>query len=174
MKITVTEALRLKNEIAGIVNTLNYASNTAQFGAVKEDEIVVSEDKDSFTQVFGRFNKALAYSAEINNTLANFNRETSIDAKVREMHNEKLRFQILSSALPKTKPSSTTRFENLGNGQRKAIKVTYTPTINSNEVKKLMGDAKKNMRSLQTEIEKLNQKEINLSFEHTDIESLVE
>lgn len=174
MKITVTEALRLKNEIASIVNTLNYASNTAQFGVVKEDETVVSEEKDSFTQVFGRFNKALDFSAEINNALANFNRETGIDAKVRAMHNEKIKHQILSSALPKTKPTNTTRFENLGNGQRKAIKVTYTPTINSNEVKKLMAQSKTNMRALQTEIEKLNQKEINLSFEHSDIESLVE
>ena len=174
MKITVTEALRLKNEIAGIVNTLNYASNTAQFGEIKEEGEVISEQKDSFTDVFGRFNKALGYSEEINNKLATFNRETGIDAKVRSMHNEKLRFQILSSALPKTKPTNTTRFENLGGGQRKAVKVSYTPTINSTEVKKMMAEAKKNMRAVQTEIEKLNQKEIELSFEHSDIETLVQ
>jgi len=174
MKITVTEALRLKNEIAGIVNTLNYASNTAQCGTMQEDGETISEDKDKFSQVFGRFEKALGFSEEINNTLSTFNRETSIDAKVRAMHNEKLKLQILSSALPKTKPSSTTRFENLGSGTRKSVKVTYTPTIHSNEVKKMMADSKKKMRAYQTEIEKLNQKEITLSFEHSDIEGLVE
>lgn len=174
MKITVTEALRLKNEISGIVNTLNYASNSAQFGVLREDDQIISEEKESFTDVFKRFTKALGFSEEINNKLANFNRETSIDAKVRAMHNEKLKLQILTNALPKTKPSSTNRFENLGGGSRKAVKVTYVPTINSNEVKTMMATAKSNMRKFQTEIELLNQKNIELSFEHSDIESLVE
>ena len=174
MKITVTEALRLKNEISGIVNTLNYATNSAQLGVVKEDGEAISEDKESFTTVFERFKKALGYSEEINNKLSNFNRETGIDVKVRAMHNEKLKLQILTSALPKTKPSSTTKFENLGGGKRQSVKVTYTPTINSNEVKKMMADAKQKMRAIQIEIEKLNQKDIELSFEYSDIESLVE
>jgi len=174
MKITVTEALRLKNEIAGTVNSLNYAANTAQCGIVKEDDTVTSEEQEDFTTIFNRLNKALGYSAEINNTLSHFNRETGIDGKVREMHNEKMKLQILTHILPKTKPSTTNRFENLGNGQRKGIKVTYTPTIKSVDVKQMMAQAKTNMRTLQTEIEKLNQKEIELSFEHSDIESLVE
>src|SRR3990172_575242 len=152
MKITVTEALRLKNEISGIVNTLNYASNSAQFGIIKEDGETTSEEKENFSLVFERFQKALSFSEEINNTLSTFNRTTQIDAKVRAMHNEKLKLQILTSALPKTKPSSTSRFENLGNGQRKAVKVTYTPTINSNEVKSMMAEVKRKMREFQTEI----------------------
>jgi hypothetical protein len=174
MKITVTEALRLKNEIAETVNKLNYATNTAQLGVIKEDGEVISEPKDTFNSVFERLKKALGFSAEINNVLANFNKETGIDGKVRAMHNEKMLFNILTSALPKTKPTTHSKFENLGNGQRKSVKVDYVPNVNSKEIKDGMAEAKNKMRSLQVEVEKLNQREIELSFEHSDIESLIE
>jgi len=174
MKITVSEALRLKNELSKTIQTVQYETHRAPLGITKEDNQALNDEADGkkFTETVTRLEKALAYSEELNSKIALFNKENKIDDKVRKMQNDKLMLGIFQNALNRTKATKTTKFENLGNGTRKAIVVEYTPTITATEVKGKINGYKTKYRTAQNEIEKLNQGTVELSFSFENVEEL--
>lgn len=171
MKITVSEGLRLKNEVKQLINTLTYEVRQQPIGLNYENDILTSneEDKNKFSDSFSRLEKLLNISLEINSKLANYNRVTGIDDKVRKMQNIKLLGDVFKTILPKTKPSKTNTFHNVGN-ERKQVTIEYKPILTGKEVKEKEGELKKQYRELQNEIEKLNAGEIEVSFTYEDIE----
>ena len=175
MNITITEAMRLKNEIAKTVNTLNYEVRQAPLGITKEDDVVLTNETDGnkFNDAMTRLIKALSISEEINNSLSAFNRDNKIDMKVRAMQNQKMLYDIYEKSLPKTKAMKTSRMENLGNGVRKAVKVEYTPIMTSSVIKSKINEYKTSYRTLQSDVEKLNASIIELSFSYEDVENLI-
>lgn len=173
MEITVSEALRLKNEIGQCVNTLNHGANYSSLGITKENGEEVSSGKENkFLDVLGKLKTALSYSEEINNKVASFNKDNGVDSKVRSMHNSKLLTNVFTNALPKSKSSKSARFETVGN-DRKKVTIEFFPDVTGTEIKKMISEEKEKVRVLQTEIEKLNQQKLTLSFEHSDVETLV-
>jgi hypothetical protein len=171
MKITVSEGLRLKNEIKQLITSLTYEVRQQPVGLNYENGVLTSneEDKNKFSDSFSRLEKLLNISLEINSKLSNYNRETGIDDKVRKMHNIKLLSDVFKTLLPKTKPSKTNTFHNVGN-ERKQVTVEYQPLLTGKEVKEKESQLKKQYRELQNEIEKLNAGEIEVSFTYEDIE----
>lgn len=173
MEITITEALRIKNEISNTIKTLQYSINNSSFGETTEDgEITSREDVDKFIKVEESLIKALNYSEELNNILSSFNKEFSVDVIVRKMQNAKLLLDVYNRNLPKTKANKVKKFENLGT-VRQTILVEYTPFISSSEMKIRISEQKSLSRQFQSQVEKLNQNKINISFEYSDIESLI-
>jgi hypothetical protein len=175
MEITVSEALRLKNEISKSVQSIQSETHRAPLGLIKEDDQIISDESDGkkFEESVFRLEKALKFSEEINSKIAGFNKANKVDDKVRSMQNNKLLLSIFEHALARTKPTKTTKFENLGNGTRKSIKVEYVPAVTSTEVKSKISHFKTKYRTTQNEIEILNQNTIELSFSHEDLESLM-
>ena len=175
MKITVSEALRLKNEISKSVSAIQSETYRAPLGLVKEEDQIISDESDNkkFEETVSRLEKALGFSEEINSKIAAFNKSNQVDDKVRSMQNNKLLLSVFENALPKTKSTKTNRFENLGNGVRKSIKVEYIPAVTSSAVKSKISHFKTKYRTIQNEIEILNQGSIELSFSHEDLESLI-
>jgi len=175
MKITVSEALRLKNELAKTVQAIHSETYRAPLGITKEDGQSLTDEKDGqkFNEAVDRLSKALSFSEEINSKIAQFNKENKIDDKVRSMQNDKLLLGVFEGSLVRTKAAKSTKFENLGNGTRKAIVVEYVPTVTSSEVKSKIAHYKTKYRTLQNEIEKLNQGFVELTFSYDDVESLV-
>lgn len=174
MVITLTEALRLKNEISNSIKTLQYTINhNASLGTTTEDGENVTEDKEKFVAVEERLIKALSYSEEINNKISSFNRTSGVDDIVRKLQNTKLLLQVYNSVLPKSKPNKNTRFENLGNGTRKSITVVYTPEVTSKEVKDKISNVKNAIRDLQAKVEQANRNNVDLTFSYGDVENLI-
>ncbi len=171
MEITVTEGLRLKNELSTIIKNLTYKTYSASFGVTLEDNEITSKDADLFNDVEIILIKALNYSEELNNKLGSFNKETGVDAIVRKMQNAKLLLSIYTGSLPKTKPSKQKKFENLGT-VRKSVEIVFKPSVSSTEIKSKISAQKEIVRKLQTEIEKFNQNVIEISFEYKDVEEL--
>ena len=172
MEITVTEALRIKNEVSSAIKTLNYKIHSASFGITKEDGVVTSRDEDSFLDVEKSLIKGLTYSEELNNSISMFNKKLNVDTLVRKMQNSKLLLEVYTRNLGKTKPTINKRFENLGT-VRQSIEVVFSPYISSKDMKEKISKEKKIIREIQSEIEKLNQNTINVNFEYSDIESLI-
>lgn len=172
MEITLTEALRIKNELANTVKKLNYSINQASFGVLTEDDEVVSEDKENFKDVEESLIKALNYSEELNNKISDYNKTSTVDSIVRKMQNAKLLLEIYTRNLEKTKPKKNKRFENLGT-VRKSVEIVYTPSISSKDMKQKMSEQKTIVRELQTKVEQLNQSKISLNFEYIDLENLI-
>lgn len=175
MKITVSEALRLKNDLSRTIKSIQSETYRAPLGLTKEDDQIISDENDNkkFEEAIVRLEKALSFSEEINSKIAAFNKENKIDDKVRSMQNNKLMLTIFENALARTKPTKTTKFENLGNGTRKSIKVEYVPSVSSSSVKSKISHFKTKYRTTQNEIEVLNQKNIELTFSYDDMESLM-
>jgi len=172
MEITLTEALRIKNDLSNTIKTINYSVNQASFGKTTEDGEVVSQDVEKFEVVEASLIKGLSISEELHNTISDFNKTSSVDKIVRKMQNAKLLLEVYSRNLDKTKPKQNKRFENLGT-VRKSVEMVYTPSITSKDMKAKITEQKSIVRDLQSQVEKLNQLKINVSFEYSDIENLI-
>ncbi len=172
MEITITEALRIKNELSQAVKTLNYKVNYASFGVITEDNEVVSQDTDKFEEVESSLIKALNFSEELNGVISSFNKNSRVDDTVRKMQNAKLLLEVYTRNLDKTKPKQNKKFENLGT-VRQIIDVVYTPSISAKEMKDKISVQKTIIRELQSSVEKVNQSVISVNFEYSDLESLV-
>lgn len=172
MEITITEGLRLKNELSATIKNLTYKTYTASFGDTLEDGEITSKDADKFNDVEETLIKALTYSKELNDTIAVYNKISGVDSIVREMQNAKLLLSIYSASLPKTKATKQKKFENLGT-VRKSIEIEFKPSVTSAELKEKISKQKNIVRELQTQIEKLNQATLNIDFGYEEVESLV-
>ncbi len=173
MELTLTEALRIKNEISTTIKTLQYKALTASFGVTLEDGEIISKDADLFENVESSLIRALGYSEEINYKLSKFNRESSVDNIIRKMQNSKLLLGIYNTSLPKTKPTKQKKFENL-NTVRKSVEIEYKPSVSSRVIKEKISEHKGLIRSYQSEVEEINQNKISVNFTYADIESLIE
>lgn len=173
MKITLTEALRVKNEISRIITDNQYKVRTSQFGSTYENGIEISTPQGlNFPDVIEVLEKALSLSQIINNQISAFNKETGVDQLVRELQNDKLFLGIYASNLEKFKETNTTRFQALANS-REEIKVKYVPYVSLTSVKTKMSELKAKIRTNQAKIEEFNTTIIDVPFEYSDFESLV-
>ena len=172
MEITITEALRIKNEVSNAVKTLEYGVRTSSFGYTTEDGQIVSEDKDKFVDVETSLINALGLSEELNNSISTFNKDKGVDVIVRKMQNAKLLLNIYTQNLQRTKPTKSKRFETVGN-VRQNIEMEYIPYVSSKDMKGRMSKCKADIRDFQSQVEKLNQSKIEVSFSYADIENLV-
>lgn len=175
MEVTITEALRFKNEIAAMIrkleSSIRYPSQIT-FGTKTENGVVVSDSKSiPFNTALDNLSKMLNYSEEINNALANFNRTSGVDALVRKQNNLKLKYNVCEAIIPQTKPTKTKKFETVGN-KREEIETEFIPSVNGSDIKKQMSAFKAEIRIVQAEIEKQNQGNITLSFSYEDVEAL--
>ncbi len=172
MEITLTEALRIKNELSNSIKQLNYSIHQSSFGKTVEDGEIISQDVESFENVEASLIRALGYSEELNGKISEFNRISAVDVIVRKMQNAKLLLDIYNRNLDKTKPKTNKRFENLGT-VRKSIEIVYSPTITAKSMKDRITTQKAIIRDYQTQIEKANQTKISIAFEYSDLESLI-
>jgi len=172
MEITLTEALRIKNELSNTIKTLNYGVHQSSFGKTVEDGEVVSQDVEKFENVEASLIRALGYSEELNGRISEFNRTSAVDVTVRKMQNAKLLLEIYTRSLDKTKPKTNKRFENLGT-VRKSMEIVYTPTVTAKAMKDRISTQKSLIRDFQSKVEKANQTKISVAFEYADLESLV-
>jgi len=173
MELTITEALRIKNEVSNTIKNLNYQINRSSLGVTYEDGIpTTSEDEEKFNDVEYSLIKALEYSEELNNTISLFNKNNGVDALVRKMQNHKLLLTIYTNSLGKTKPNKQKRFENLGT-TRQSIETNYVPSITSTDMKQKISTNKLLIREFQSKIELLNQSKIEVNFGYSDLEKLI-
>lgn len=171
MKITITEALRLKGDLSKIVNSLKSKIRYSSFGDNFEDGQKTSKDEDKFNDVEKLLINSLNYSEELNNALSDYNKDKEVDKLVRKMQNEKLLLEIYESSLSKTKATNQTTFVNLGT-TRQSVEHKFIPTITLKEIKSKISKSKSLVREFQTKVEELNQGKLILSFDYNDVEEL--
>jgi hypothetical protein len=173
MKIHITEALRLKNEISALIRTLEYqAKSNIIMGKTYEDNILASEGEGlDFDLTIEKLEKALQFSEEINNKLADFNRINGIDALIRKMNNYKMLKSVYESSLSKSKATKTTTWVIVGDTRKQVVR-EYRPLHNSTQIKDKINELKKSVRDIQSKVEKLNLETLELNFEHADIDVL--
>lgn len=170
MKVTITEALRLKNEISTMVRNTETNISSSEFGVSFQDDkpVSVSEDKEKFTHVYDQLTKILTISQLINSALAKYDVNTSVSDLVRESKNKEMLIRVLTNAL-RYKDSTQTSYEVVGN-KRIAVKTHFIPHLTSKEIKQRITSLKKALREIKGQVDKKNSAMIELSFEYEDLE----
>lgn len=168
MKVTVTEAMRLKNEISRAIQVLQASMFAVNMGVVTESGQEVINDTKPFPEYLTNLQHMLDISEELNSKLAMFNVVSGISDKVRSKANYQMLIQVFEQALSQYKPARSSKYEVVG-AQRVEVVSTFSPFMSKVAVRSEIKICKTKMRELQQEIEKLNTKEIEFSFEYDDI-----
>lgn len=177
MKIKVSEALRLKNDISQLVSRyqsrmLNLPKNC--FGITRIDgEIQILPEDVDFFEKFNTLDVLLNISGEINNKLAVFDVESEISSMVRRLKNLELMKNILESNIENAKAYSK---DEKDYGSTKSKKISFEPHegINKKEIKSKIKTINKEMRFIQSIIDEKNAQDIELSFNYDDIDTIKE
>jgi len=172
-EITVAEALRVKNELAGLVSELQQKVAYASCGDTYEDGVLTSKkNAGSVTEVLPLLEKALSLSHAVHSTLARFNNaQTDLADSVRKLENVKVLQRTLSSILLKSEPTTTTSFSALSNARVK-VNVEFKPFFSKSELKARLKSLKTEQRELQNKVDTLNSHTISLQFELEELEEL--
>ncbi len=173
MKIKIIEAMRLKNEVSFQVRTLEFlAKSRILMGNTFEDGLQTYEgDGFLFANVMEKLEIALQYSEEINDKIAAFNRQHHVDNLIRKMHNHKLLKEVYEQLLPRTKPTKSNSWITVGDNRKQVVK-EYIPLHTGKEIKDKINIYKQYIREAQTQVETLNQTQIELSFNAQDVDNL--
>jgi len=167
MKVTITEALRLKNEVSQIVNKVN--AMAVDYGITKEngEESVIS-DRDSFIDQIDKLEKILKISEAINSILAKFSVDSGVSDLVRKSKNIELQKQLLERSMG-YKQTSRLSYQVVGN-ERVAVKTEFVPYFSGKQIKEKIAGYKSILREVTSKIDVANSSMVELPFEYSDLE----
>ncbi len=174
MKLTVTEAMRLKSEISEQIGNLLFTRRGVSYGTSTENDVRVDDESETtIVQHMERSHKLLAISYEINNVLDIFNKDNGISLKVRKMKNNQLMLSMYESALTNAVAKDVSRREKLDN-KFVTVVTKFEPYLRKNEIRKIQKSLKAENRDLQSQIDRMNAQSITLKFDYQDFEDLQE
>ena len=172
MKLTVTEAMRLKNEISQEIGRLQYTSRGLSYGTSAENDIRVDDQSQTtIVEHMERTKNLLAISYEINSILDKFNKENDISLMVRQMKNNQFMLSMYDSALNHAVAKEVSRREKLDN-KFVTVVTKFEPYLKKSEIRKNQKSLRAENRELQSQIDKMNGQSVNLTFEYQDFEEL--
>lgn len=173
-KIQITEALRLKKEIANYYNGMIYKLNhnlylgKTYIDDVEQTNLIVN--KTPFLDGINHLIQISLFSEEINSKLAEFNVKSGISDLVRCRENVKLSIDVINKYIEKSKPVVNENITITSSGEKIKTVTKYVPSITEDVLKEQQLSYNKLIREYQNKIDKLNQKTITLSFDFDDFE----
>jgi len=171
MQVTITEALRIKNEVSTIVGQLQNGLGSVNYGKVVDGGKEVFYENTTFPTYLTQLNKILAISQEINDKLSKFNVESGISSLVRQKANCELLIRVYETAISSIRQPVSRRYEIVG-AVRMEIETTFTPFLSKKDIKELIKSCKASIRKIQQDIDTHNAEKIDFSFEYSDVENL--
>jgi hypothetical protein len=169
MKITITEALQLKNELKQKVAQATYEMNNCLYVRTEQNGVDITSTTPTFEENFTKLKKVLDNSQELNDAISQFNMESKVSNYVREQKNLLVLIAQVQNAIKKSVQTSVTQMQVVG-AERVAVTTVLTPIINASELTKSLNFLKTRNRELFALIQKANTQEIELSFSYEDVE----
>lgn len=181
MKISVNEALRLKNELRGnLNNVLQETRNNAYYGIKKEFaekdskefEDTTDYNKEPIDRLFSKAQNLVQYLVELETNIQNFNANSGITKLVLLVKNLEVLISRYESVLQFSTPYKRKENPNplFGKETPREFYVDYTPLYTKKELKEIIKDLKRNLREAQNKIYTLNAETIEVNFEYSDLE----
>ena len=182
MTITVNEALRLKNELSGLLNGVQTISKhggmlsrqaTLVFGELMEDGLKVETPNGiRFEEYKDRYYALLNYSNEINTEIAKFNAQNNIGFLVRQRSNLKAVETMLNQAATESKAYERSRSNYVEGVGRVEIATSFEPFVADSEYVTEARAVRDGIRDIDNEIARLNAGTISLSFSFGDVDDI--
>lgn len=171
MKVKITEALRLKNEISSLVN--NTFGEAISHGSTFEDDVHINVTYDTFNVHINKVKRIFELSEHINDVLSTYNVNSGLSNIVRKLKNIEVLILKYNRAIDESTPTTSHRFVNVGN-DRKLVTVRYEPTHTKKELKAELHALKLQERELRSKLDELNSSDIELNFEYSDLDMDIE
>lgn len=182
MTITVHEALRLKNEIASLVNGVQAIARHAAFigksarliyGELVEDGLKVENQNGiRFEEYKDRYFALLNYSNEIHTEIARFNAANDIGFLVRQRSNLLDVEVLLNQAATESKAYERERSSYVEGVGRVEIKTTFAPFVPDSHYVAEARAVRDGIRDIDNEIARLNGDSISLTFSFSDVDDI--
>ena len=175
MKVSINEALRLKKELAAIINkTYKFTETSAAAGETFQDDVIVSDQKIiPVDEALSILEQLLNISLELNEKIDKFNRTNDIPSKVREKKNTELKLNLTMLLMRKSKPTLTKSYE-IVHDKKVVVTNEFKPFIRRKEFRQIIKEHKATIRKLQRVIDSANTDKISLSFDYNDLAKLEE
>lgn len=176
MNVSVTEALRIKNQLACQVNAIRMQSSNIQYGESqengKEGDVKVGEQTGlKFNDYMVTLMEILDYSHRINSILAKFSVESGIADAVRLKANSEIILHDYETAMERSTSKKSVRHEIIGT-VRTPITSVFVPYNTKVFLKGQIKIVKETIRKCQSLIDQKNGQSIELPFDYDDIEAL--
>ena len=177
MKMTVQQAMKMKNDLANAVRTkmqtLQGYRSSVTYGRdlIDGKQLVETEDEVKFMDALESLEKGFEVSNEVNTVLAKFNATEGIGERVRSIQNGKVIVEALEAAAQKSSKTVQRVQLKVADETMEAEKV-YEPYQTKKEVRKLIKDEKAMIRKMESEIFDLNAKEVEFSFDQEVLDEL--
>jgi len=178
MKISVTEALRLKNVISEKIREITSKSRQVSYGSWTEttkkttNRVVGESNELTFDQYIGALGRIYEISEELNSVLAKFNVDFGISDIVRKRSNLNALAAVYATAIDSAVPKKLVSYEIVGS-TREEITKQFVPSVNKSELKRAQKALKEQVREIDSLIDKKNQEQISVSFNYGDIDSIL-
>lgn len=182
MAITVNEALRLKNEISGLLRSVQeiasrsgflVANSRLVFGELLEDGLKVEKQNGiAFEDYKDRYYALLNFSNKIHTEIARFNAEKNIGFLVRQRSNLLNVEALLNQAATESKPYDRTRSNYVEGVGRVEIQSTFVPYVSDETYVAEAREVRDAIRTIDNEISALNSGTIQLSFGFRDVDDI--
>ena len=182
MTITVNEALRLKNEMAGLVNGVQaIARHTALlgrsarlvYGKLVEDGLAVENQNGvAFEEYKDRYFALLNYNNEIHTELSRFNAANDIGFLVRQRSNLLAVEELLNQAATESKGYERTRSSYVEGVGRVEIETSFEPFVPDSQYVAEARAVRDGIREIDNEIARLNSGTISLTFSFGDVDDV--
>lgn len=173
MKVSVAEAMRIKNLLGAKIKSLSgweaknrymEATITVSFGVTEEDGQTVSDEGSLRSDDFIHDLETLTdLSFKVNTALSAFNDANKVTEIVRERQNLKLLVKAMEHVAKGSKPSTKTRFEVIGD-KRVAIPVKFSPFVDLADLESKIDSSKEKIRQLQVQLDALNSSVIEVDI----------
>ena len=171
MILTVVEGMRLRNRLKALMQGSRYMQTV--YGVTKIDgtEVNIPGTTIRFNEFADKKLKLLQLSEELNARLTEHNQSKGIYKIVDALQNKKEYLSLLNSAIPHCKASSSKTWIVVGS-DRKQTETQFTPFINASDLKAQVKQLRQEMRSLQAELDKLDNTTIEVSFNEDVVDEL--
>jgi hypothetical protein len=185
MNVTVSEAMRIKKEIATEIQNIEtgiyysvssrlkraHVDNVSYGVRYEDDTLMMDEGKVCIETKIEEFQKLLSMSEVVNTVLANFNHDNEIGSMVRSRQNLALMLkfydqQVMANSVPSVKSEKD-------KDSGKITVVRFDPILSKSDIRTEVKNIKKSMRELQSQIEALNSKKVDLPFTFDDLDSVI-
>lgn len=181
MRITIKEAMQLKNEVATAINASRQPSFLLErlegmFGTLTINDEVQTPPNNvrTFPEAYQRIENLFRVNQALHLALAKANVEHDIGDAIRRRENVKQLIAANELALRHAKPYSRTDTRNIaGTGLERAVTV-YEPFVLSGELKGRIRALKRELRELQAHIDAANTSAIDIpNLEIDEVEVLI-
>jgi hypothetical protein len=173
MKLTIVDAMRLRNQLKNLISMRGAGYRNTVYGITEIDGVTMDIGQQSipFPESAQKREKLFLIMEELNAKLTEHNQSKGIYKIVDTLQNKKDLLSMYNNAIPFCKPTKSQSFIIVGN-ERKQVVSIFTPFQSAGDIKKIIKVLRQDIRKLQSELDKLDRDETEVSFTEDEIDEL--